>query len=40
MIESGPATGALVACYFSCIFDLKNLIPFNMGGTTAKACMI
>ncbi|MFH1345923.1 MAG: hydantoinase/oxoprolinase family protein [Pseudomonadota bacterium] len=40
MIESGPAAGALVACYFSRIFGLKDLISFDMGGTTAKACMI
>ncbi|MEQ9260855.1 MAG: hydantoinase/oxoprolinase family protein [Roseovarius sp.] len=40
MIESGPAAGALVACYFSRIFDLPDLISFDMGGTTAKACMV
>lgn len=40
MIESGPAAGALVACYFSRIFGLPDLISFDMGGTTAKACMI
>lgn len=40
MIESGPAAGALVACYFSRIFDIPNLISFDMGGTTAKACII
>lgn len=40
MIESGPAAGALVACYFARMFDLPDLISFDMGGTTAKACMI
>ncbi|MCB1416609.1 MAG: hydantoinase/oxoprolinase family protein, partial [Nitratireductor sp.] len=40
MIESGPAAGALVACYFSRKFNLPDLISFDMGGTTAKACMI
>lgn len=40
MIESGPAAGALVACYFSRIFGIKDLISFDMGGTTAKACMV
>jgi len=40
MIESGPAAGALVACYFSRMFDIPDLISFDMGGTTAKACMI
>lgn len=40
MIESGPAAGALVACYFARMFGLPDLISFDMGGTTAKACMI
>ncbi len=40
MIESGPAAGALVACYFSRIYGIKDLISFDMGGTTAKACLI
>lgn len=40
MIESGPAAGALVACYFSRIFDIPDIISFDMGGTTAKACLI
>ncbi len=40
MIESGPAAGALVACYFARIFDIPDLISFDMGGTTAKACVI
>ena len=40
MIESGPAAGALVACYFSRMFGIPDLISFDMGGTTAKACLI
>ncbi|WP_128294214.1 hydantoinase/oxoprolinase family protein [Afifella aestuarii] len=40
MIESGPAAGALVACYFSRLFGIPDLISFDMGGTTAKACLI
>src|SRR5690606_25334242 len=40
MIESGPAAGALVACYFSRQFGIPDLISFDMGGTTAKACLI
>ena len=40
MIESGPAAGALVACYFSRIFGIRDLISFDMGGTTAKACIV
>jgi N-methylhydantoinase A len=40
MIESGPAAGALVACYFSRILGIPDLISFDMGGTTAKACIV
>jgi len=29
-----------VACYFSRIFDIPDLISFDMGGTTAKACIV
>lgn len=40
MIESGPAAGALVACYFSRMLEIGDLISFDMGGTTAKACLV
>tara|TARA_R110002049_G_scaffold172708_6_gene339520 strand:+ start:1588 stop:3669 length:2082 start_codon:yes stop_codon:yes gene_type:complete len=40
MIESGPAAGALAASYFASILGLEDLISFDMGGTTAKACFI
>ncbi len=40
MIESGPAAGALVASYFARRFKIDNLVSFDMGGTTAKACII
>jgi N-methylhydantoinase A len=40
MIESGPAAGALVAGYIARKYKLDNLISFDMGGTTAKACLI
>jgi N-methylhydantoinase A len=40
MIESGPAAGALVAGYIARKYDLEHLISFDMGGTTAKACLI
>lgn len=40
MIESGPAAGALVASFFSRRFGIPNLMSFDMGGTTAKACVI
>ena len=40
MIESGPAAGSLAAAHFSEILDLPRLLSFDMGGTTAKACLI
>ncbi len=40
MIESGPAAGALAASYFADVLHLPRLLSFDMGGTTAKACMI
>lgn len=40
MIESGPAAGALVAAYFAEILGLDRVLSFDMGGTTAKACII
>jgi N-methylhydantoinase A len=40
MIESGPAAGALAASYFAELLDLDRLLSFDMGGTTAKACLI
>jgi N-methylhydantoinase A len=40
MIESGPAAGALAAVHFAEIFGLDRLLSFDMGGTTAKACLI
>lgn len=40
MIESGPAAGALVASYFAGKHGIENLMSFDMGGTTAKACLI
>lgn len=40
LCESGPAAGALVSCYFANILKIKNLISFDMGGTTAKICLI
>ena len=40
MIESGPAAGALVAGYSAHELGLDDLLSFDMGGTTAKACII
>ena len=40
MIESGPAAGALVAGYYARRHGHDILMSFDMGGTTAKACLI
>jgi N-methylhydantoinase A len=40
MIESGPAAGALAASYYADVLGLDRLLAFDMGGTTAKACLI
>jgi len=40
MIESGPAAGALAASWYSERLGLDRLLSFDMGGTTAKACLI
>ena len=40
MIESGPAAGALAASYYAERLGLDRLLSFDMGGTTAKACLI
>jgi N-methylhydantoinase A len=40
MIESGPAAGALAACHYCEVLGIDRLMSFDMGGTTAKACLI
>ncbi len=40
LTESGPAAGALVGGYFGQLAGEPNIIAFDMGGTTAKACLI
>jgi N-methylhydantoinase A len=40
MIESGPAAGALAATHFARQLGIERLMSFDMGGTTAKACLI
>jgi N-methylhydantoinase A len=40
MIESGPAAGALAACHYADLLGIDRLMSFDMGGTTAKACLI
>ena len=40
MIESGPAAGVLAACHYAEVLGIDRLMSFDMGGTTAKACLI
>ncbi len=40
IIESGPAAGVTASAHFARRLDLRNLIAFDMGGTTAKASLI
>ena len=40
MLESGPAAGALAASHYAEVLGLDRLLSFDMGGTTAKACLI
>jgi N-methylhydantoinase A len=40
LIESGPAAGALAASFYSQHKGLDHVISFDMGGTTAKICVI
>ncbi|MFT7630908.1 MAG: N-methylhydantoinase A [Mariniblastus sp.] len=40
LLESGPAAGALAATAYGVAAGLPDLISFDMGGTTAKICVI
>src|SRR5258706_1281594 len=40
LLESGPAGGALATAFFSGLAGKSDVISFDMGGTTAKACLI
>jgi N-methylhydantoinase A len=40
LVESGPAAGALAGTWFAARHQLDRLLCFDMGGTTAKACLI
>ncbi|MBM08994.1 MAG: methylhydantoinase [Magnetovibrio sp.] len=40
MIESGPAAGAISGAYYGKITSSDAVIAFDMGGTTAKMCLI
>lgn len=40
LVESGPAGGAIFAADIARRFDLRNVVSYDMGGTTAKICLI
>jgi N-methylhydantoinase A len=40
LIESGPAAGAMGVAYLARKMQAPHLISFDMGGTTAKMCLI
>jgi N-methylhydantoinase A/oxoprolinase/acetone carboxylase beta subunit len=40
IVESGPAAGALIAAVYGEMADCPNVLSFDMGGTTAKLCVI
>ena len=40
LVESGPAAGALAGSWYAQRLGVERLLCFDMGGTTAKACLI
>jgi N-methylhydantoinase A len=40
LLESGPAAGALATAYYGGLAGIADLMSFDMGGTTAKLCVI
>ncbi len=40
LVESGPAGGAVFAANIAARYGLKKVLSFDMGGTTAKICLI
>jgi N-methylhydantoinase A len=40
LVESGPAGGAVLAASIATALDIDHLVSFDMGGTTAKLCLI
>jgi len=40
ILESGPAAGALMSALQGRRLGIENLLSFDMGGTTAKGCLI
>ncbi len=40
LVESGPAGGAIFAAHIAGQFGLDKVVSYDMGGTTAKICLI
>ncbi len=40
LVESGPAGGAVFAAHIAARYGLHKVLSFDMGGTTAKICLI
>jgi N-methylhydantoinase A len=40
IIESGPTAAVMAGQYYSRLFNLPEMFCFDMGGTTAKSCLI
>jgi len=40
LVESGPAGGAVFAAHIASRYGLDKVLSFDMGGTTAKICLI
>jgi N-methylhydantoinase A len=40
LVESGPAGGAILAAQIAAECDLPHVLSFDMGGTTAKICLL
>jgi N-methylhydantoinase A len=40
LVESGPAGGAVFAAHIAARYGLEKALSFDMGGTTAKICLI
>lgn len=40
LIESGPAAGAMAASFLAKLTGLDRVVSFDMGGTTAKMCLV
>ncbi|MEM7563350.1 MAG: hydantoinase B/oxoprolinase family protein [Pseudomonadota bacterium] len=40
LVESGPSGGAILAARIASQRNIKDVVSFDMGGTTAKVCMV